>query len=125
MSIWGQIIGIVFLLATGYLIGHHMASTSGTNGPIVTMKFANASGKSIKTIHLEHDEGLIDLHLIPDGGSKIVRFYAPQETSYKVEVTFDDDNFLETPKRYIERGQHVIEKIEELKITPDFKAPLE
>ena len=125
MSIWGQIVGVVFLLATGYLVGYHMASTSPTGGPVVAVKIVNASGMGIRTLHLGHDEGSIDLTGLPDGASKIVRFYAPHEASYKIELTFDNDNFLESTRRYVDPGQHAIEKIEEMKITPDFKTGLE
>jgi len=121
MNPWTQLFGVLCLIGAGYLAGYHMASSAYANTPVVTVKFVNASGKVIKSLHLDHDLGSLEEKDIANGASKIVAFYAPKETSYKIDLTFDDDNSLESGKRFVERGLNGTETIKEHEITPDFK----
>ena len=121
MNPWSKLFGILFLIATGFVVGYHMAESSYAHTPVVTVKLVNASGKGIRTLHLAHDQGSLDVNDIANGASKIVSFYAPGESSYKIDLTFDDDHDLESGKRFVERGLNATETIKELEITPDFQ----
>ncbi len=120
-SIWGKAISTLFVLVAGFLLGHHVGSTTPARAPIITVKFVNDSGKGISHLKLIHNEGSADVSELADGGSYTVRFYAPKETSYKIEVTFDDGKLIEAGPRYVESGLVATETVKELDIIPDFK----
>lgn len=121
MGIAGKLLGILFLIAAGFVWGYHMGTTSEATAPIVTVKMVNASGKIISALRLMHDEGSVDVSNMPDGASHTARFLAPKETSYHIEVTFDDGRMVESDKRFVERGLVATETIKETEIQPDFK----
>ncbi len=121
MGVIGKVIGTLFVLLAGFVLGHHMGSTSHTSSPLVTVKFVNDSGKGISSMRLIHNEGMAEARELADGGNYTVGFYAPRETSYKLEVAFDDGKFIEAGPRFVDSGLVATETVKELEIVPDFK----
>jgi len=121
MGIPSKIISVLLILVAGFMIGYHQAATSGANAPVVTVKIVNDSGKSIRMVHLTHNEGSVDVNEMADKASHVARFYAPGESSYRIEVTFDDGQFLEAGPRHVEAGMQAVETIKESSVEPDFK----
>ena len=81
----------------------------------------NDSGKGISNLKLIHNEGSAEVADLADGGNYTVRFYAPKETSYKLEAIFEDGKLLEAGPRFVEPGLAATETVKELSIEPDFK----
>ena len=124
MGLAGKFISMLFLIAAGFALGFFMATSSGANAPIIAVKLVNASGRHITSLHLLHDDSSINVNGMDDGAIYVARFYAPKETSYRLEATFDDGSLVEAGPRYVESGLNATETIKETEILPDFKAHL-
>lgn len=120
MNIWSQFFGILCLLGAGFLAGYYMGTPSPTGEGIVDVKIVNQSGYAIKDLRLSHDNGYLEVKDLPDKESKIVKFYSPRETSYRIDLTFEDGKILESGIRHIESRQNAIETVHENEIMPEF-----
>jgi hypothetical protein len=120
MGIWSKFFGVLLLFGAGFLAGYHMGAPNPNGEGIVDVKLVNESGGGIKDLRLTHDHGYLEVKDIPEHGSQIVKFYSPRETSYRIELTFDDGKILESGIRHIESRQNVIETIRENELMPEF-----
>lgn len=115
----------VFALAALVLIsfgaGAITAAILHLGSPIVTVRLKNDSTQRIASVHLEHEHGSLSVANIESGDSRKVRFYAPGESSYRIQVAFADGHLLAGGAGYVEAGHGVTEVISDAAIKSDHK----
>lgn len=122
MGIVGKFLSVLLVLAAGFLFGYRTAVMIQAGAPLVTVRVVNESGKTVAPFRLMYGNSVVTVDELADGASYLARFYAPAETSYRVEADFADGTLIEAGPRYIEPGISAIETIKESEITTMFTA---
>lgn len=121
MRKWLKIVALVALVVGSFGAGAFTAAIFHFGSPIVTVLFQNASAQKITSANLEHEHGSLSVTNIEPGGSRKVHFYAPGESSYKIQVAFADGHTVSGGAGYVEAGYSVTEVITDATIKTNFQ----
>ncbi|MCC6140398.1 MAG: hypothetical protein IT389_07260 [Nitrospira sp.] len=116
-----KIVAFAALTLISFGAGAITAAIFHLGSPIVTVRLQNASTQRIASVHLEHEHGSLSATNIESGDSRKVRFYAPGESSYRIQVAFADGHLLAGGAGYVEAGYGVTEVISDAAIKSDHK----
>ena len=116
-----KVVALVALVLISFGAGVITAAIFHVGSPIVTVQLQNASAQKIASVHLEHEHGSLSATNIESGGSRKVRFYAPGESSYQIQVTFSDGHTITGGAGYVEAGYGVTEVITDATIKSDYQ----
>lgn len=108
-----KIVGLIILVLVSFVTGVFVAGFLHLGSPIVTVKLHNASGKEIASLRLVHEHGQVEVANLASGTTRIIRFYSPGESSYKISMRFSDGQSLEGGAGYVEAGYSITETITE------------
>src|ERR1051325_1694773 len=89
-----KVVAITALALISFGAGAITAAIFHLGSPIVTVLLQNASTQRIAFVHLEHEHGSSSVTNIEPGDSRKLRFYAPGESSYRIQVAFADGHTI-------------------------------
>jgi len=117
MRVWLKTFNIVLIFGAGFLFGYNAAPRQRAGEEIVAVTLENDAGKSIRELRIIHDHGSAEAKNIAPGEAPVLKFYAPRETSYHLELTFEDGKFMEAGPRQALPGLQVTETIKDEEIS--------
>lgn len=117
----GIAIGLFCGLAGGHLLTKYLFTSETISPDYVRVTIINESGKTIKKVKLEHENGTYEITKLQDKNETKVIFRNAGEGSYKVTANFENDSTISSKGAYIEGGYRMTETITntEIKTTYD------
>jgi hypothetical protein len=115
-----KITGLIAMILISFAAGVFVAACLHLGSPIATVNLHNASGKEIVSLRLVHEHGIIEIANLAVDATRIVRFYAPGESGYKISLVFSDGKSLESSEGYVEAGYLITETITDKEIKSEF-----
>lgn len=106
-----RIVLLALLVLVSFGAGVFYSAIYHIGSPIVTVQLQNASNQNIASVLLEHEHGSVSVTNIEPGDSRRVHFYAPGESSYKLNVVLADGRTMTDGAGYVEAGYEVVEVI--------------
>ena len=116
-----KVVALSALVLISFGAGAITAAIFHLGSPIVTVRLQNASTQRIASVHLEHEHGSLSVTNIEPGDSRKIRFYAPGESSYRIQVAFADGHTIAGGAGYVEAGYKVTEVIANSTIKSDYQ----
>jgi hypothetical protein len=97
-----KIIEMISLASASFAGGALLATVLHLFPPLVGVTLHNASGKRIESLRLTHEHGIVEITNLSAGSFRVLRFYAPAESSYRIKVVYSDGEVLESDGRYVQ-----------------------
>ncbi len=116
-----EVAAVFFLILCSFGLGVVFATYNHFGSPIVTVELENISSQKITSAALNHESGSVVVKDINSHSSRLVHFYTPGESSYRLQVTFEDGHVISSEGAYVEAGYHIQEKINESSIQTNTK----
>lgn len=91
------------------------------SGLMVTVVLVNESTHNIESVVLTHEHGSLIVANIKAGAQRTIGFYSPGESSYKLQVHFQNGRTVAGGAGYVEAGYKITEVISDSNIKSDYQ----